>query len=446
MKFEQFWNILRARKWIALAVWLVVVASALVISLLLPKQYTAASVIAVDIKANDPVTGQPVAGYLAPSFMATQIDIIASQNTALKVVDVLGFANLPEARSQFLAATGGHGDVRQWFAETLLKSLEVKPSRDSNVISIDYTATDPKFAAALANAFVQAYVKTTVEIKTAAAQQNNQFFQGQLKGLQANLEKTQQRLSDYQQQQGLVAADERLDIETQRLNDIGSQLVGAQSQTYDAQSRARGGAAAPDVLNNPLIQQLKNQLAQQEAKLKEQAEKNGPNHPHYRQAQAEVEASRTQLGQLLGQYATGLSGVAGNSAARQGALQQALAAQKTRVLELKSQRSRAEILQRDVESAQRAYEQALQRTSQTMLESRSNQTNIVVLRSATEPASASQPRVLLNLMLALLMGGLLAVVTALAVELLNRKIRARADIEDALGLDILAAIPAMKLQ
>ncbi|MBM3115147.1 chain length determinant protein EpsF [Jeongeupia naejangsanensis] len=446
MKFEQFWNILRARKWIALAVLSLVVLSALAVSLLLPKQYSAASVVAVDIKANDPVTGQPVVGYLAPSFMATQVDIIASQNTALKVVDALGFANLPEARSRFLAETGGHGDIRHWFAETLLKHLDVKPSRDSNVINVGYTATEPRFAATLANAFVQAYVRTTVEIKTAAAQQNNQFFQSQLKGLQANVAQTQQRLSDYQQQQGIVATDERLDIETQRLNEIASQLVGVQSLTYDAQSRARGGAAAPDVLNNPLIQQLKNQLAQQEAKLKEQAEKNGPNHPHYLQARAEVEATRAQLNQLLAQYASGLSGAAGNSAARQGALQQALAAQKARVLELKSQRSGLEILKRDVENAQRAYDQALQRTSQTMLESRSDQANIIVLRSATEPDRPSGPRVLLNVALAIVLGLLLAVVTALGVELADRRIRARADIEDALGIDILATIPTLKLQ
>ncbi|MGL4604905.1 MAG: chain length determinant protein EpsF, partial [Iodobacter sp.] len=394
MTFEQLINILRARKWTGLAVFITVILGTLLVSLLLPKQYTSEAALAVDIKAVDPVTGQQVAGFLAPSYMATQVEMIASQNGALKVVDTLGLAKLPEAQAQFLEATKGRGDIRVWFAESLLKGLEVKPSRESNVINLSYTAADPQFAATMANAFTQAYIRTTVEIKVAAAQQNNVFFQEQLKTLQANLEKTQQKLSEYQQEKGIVATDERLDIEMQRLNEISSQLVGAQSQTFDAQSRARGGQTAPDVLNNPLILQLKGQLSVQEAKLKELAEKNGPNHPHYRQALAEVTATQNQLNELMKQYSVGLSGVAGNSQSRQASLNDAMKRQKERVLELKSGRASIDVLQRNVDNAQRSYDQALQRFSQTMLESRADQSNITLLKSASPPLTHSKPKTL----------------------------------------------------
>ncbi|QLI82546.1 chain length determinant protein EpsF [Chitinibacter fontanus] len=438
MTFEQFLNILRARKWIAIAVFATVLLTTLVVSLILPKQYTAEATVAIDIKAADPVTGQPVAGYMAPSFMATQVDMISSQNAALKVVDTLGLTRLPEAQAQFQEATQGRGDIRNWFAETLLKNLEVKPSRESNVINLEYTATDPGFAAALANAFSQAYIRTTVEIKAAAAQQNNAFFQEQLKSLQANLEKAQNKLSEYQQEKGIVGSDERLDIETQRLNELSSQLVGAQTQTFDAQSRARGGSVAPDVLNNPLIQQLKAQLSTQEAKYKELSEKNGPNHPHNQQALAELNATRAQLGELMSQYAGGLSSAAGNSASRQASLQAALQAQKEKVLQLKSERSTLDVLQRNIDNAQRSYDQALQRISQTMLESRSDQSNISIIKSAVAPLKHSSPRTLLNMVLAVFVGGLLAVGFAMLAELIDRRVRSKEDIENMLGLSVLA--------
>lgn len=440
MTFEQFLNILRARKWIALGVFATVLITTLVVSLILPKQYTAESTLAIDIKAADPVTGQPVAGYMAPSFMATQVDMIGSQNAALKVVDALGLVNLPEAQAQFQEATQGRGDIRNWFAESLLKGLEVKPSRESNIINLSYTATDPSFAAALANAFSQAYIRTTVEIKSAAAQQNNAFFQEQLKSLQANLEKAQNKLSEYQQEKGIVGSDERLDIETQRLNELSSQLVGAQTQTYDAQSRARGGNVAPDVLNNPLIQQLKGQLAVQEAKYKQLSEKNGPNHPHNQQALAELNATRNQLNELMGQYAGGLNSAAGNSASRQSALAAALQAQKEKVLQLKSERSTLDVLQRNIDNAQRSYDQALQRISQTMLESRSDQSNISVIKSATPPLEHSKPRLLKNMLLAIFVGTVLAVIASMLFEMLSRKVRVASDLEDFLEIPILADI------
>ncbi|WP_047393345.1 chain length determinant protein EpsF [Chitinibacter sp. ZOR0017] len=438
MTFEQFLNILRARKWIALLVFATVLLTTLVVSLLLPKQYTAEATVAIDIKAADPVTGQPVAGYMAPSFMATQVDMISSQNAALKVVDTLGLTQLPEAQAQFQEATKGRGDIRNWFADTLLKGLDVKPSRESNVINLEYTATDPQFAATLANGFAQAYIRTTVDIKTAAAQQNNAFFQVQLKSLQANLEKAQATLSEYQQANGIVGSDERLDIETQKLNELSSQLVGAQAQTFDAQSRARGGQIAPDVLNNPLIQQLKAQLSQQEAKFKELSEKNGPNHPHNQQALAELNATRAQLNELQSQYAGGLNSAAGNSASRQASLQAALQAQKDRVLELKNQRAKLDVLQRNVDNAQRSYDQALQRFSQTMLESRADSSNISILKSAVAPLKHSSPKTVLNLILAIFVGALLAIGFAMLAELIDRRVRTPDDIENMLGIKVLA--------
>lgn len=440
MSFEQFLSILRARKWLGVTAFLVVIITAAVISILMPKWYTSEAAIAIDVKAVDPITGQPITGYLAPSYIATQVDIMGSESVALKVVDTLGFVQQPQVISQFNQATKGKGDIRTWFAETLLKNLDIVPSRESNVINIKYTATDPKFAAVLANSFVDAYIKTTVDIKVSAAQQNNAFFQQQIKSLEDNLQKAQKKLSDYQQEEGIVATDERLDVETQRLNELASQLVGAQGQTFDAQSRTRGGDMAPDVLNNPLVQQLKAQVASQESKLKELAAKDGPNHPHYLQSLAELETTRVQLRDMMKQYAVGLSGTAGNSAARQNALQQSLARQKAKVLELKSQRSKLEVMQHEVDNSQRAYDLALQRLSQTSLESRSDSANITIIQSGSEPIDPSKPKVLINMLVAVFLGFVLAIGFCLLAELMDRRVRSTKDIQEILSIPVLAEI------
>lgn len=445
MNFELFIQILKARRRIGIGVFGGVVVLTLLVSLILPKQYTADTSLAIDVKATDPVTGQPMAAYMMNGYLQTQVDIMTSQATALNVVDTLGLTRLPEAQQQFAKQADGKGDIRNWLAKTLAKGLDVKPARESSVITMSYTSGDPKFAATLAKAFAQSYIHTLVDMRTNSAQANNAFFQQQLKTLQSNLEQAQKNLSDFQQKEGIIATDERLDVETQRLNEFSSQLVTAQSATIDAQSRAKG-ADAPDVLSNPLIQQLKSQLALQEVKLNELGQKVGPNHPHYLQARAELQSTQEQLTKLTHQYAGGLNNIAGNSAARQAALQAALKAQKEKVLELKTQRSRVDVLQREVENAQRAYDQALQRFSQTMLESRSDQANVAILEEAVEPTDPSRPRVALNFLISLFVGGLLGVISALVAEVVNRKIRNTEDIELLLELPVLVELRKPKAE
>ena len=439
MSLQQFLLILRARRLALLGVWGTVVVTALVVSLLLPKQYTAEAVIAIDTVKLDPISNLPMSGQLIPGYLATQVDILTSHETALKVVDMLHLDQYAEAKEQFAEATGGKGSLRDWLADNLLKNLDVKPSRESNAITLSYTSPDPAFSSALANNFVEAYKQVIIDIRTSSAQQNNLFFRKQIDELQKKLEQAQGALSAYQQQEGIVATDERMDIETQRLAEISSQLVAAQTQSIDANSRSQNQqGVAPDVLNNPLIQQQKSMVAQLEGKFRQIAAKEGPNHPQYQQAQAELGAARAQLANLIKQYTAGLSSSAENAEQRLAKLQQAQAEQKRRVLQLKEQRARLDILQRGVDNAQRIYDLAMQKLAESAMESNSDATNVAVLKAAPEPTKHSSPKLLINLILALFLGGLLGTGFALLLELQDRRIRSAADLEQLLKLPVLA--------
>ena len=439
MSLQQFLLILRARRLALLGVWGTVVVTALVVSLLLPKQYTAEAVIAIDTVKLDPISNLPMSGQLIPGYLATQVDILTSHETALKVVDMLHLDQYAEAKEQFAEAAGGKGSLRDWLADNLLKNLDVKPSRESNAITLSYTSPDPAFSSALANNFVEAYKQVIIDIRTSSAQQNNLFFRKQIDELQKKLEQAQGALSAYQQQEGIVATDERMDIETQRLAEISSQLVAAQTQSIDANSRSQNQqGVAPDVLNNPLIQQQKSMVAQLEGKFRQIAAKEGPNHPQYQQAQAELGAARAQLANLIKQYTAGLSSSAENAEQRLAKLQQAQAEQKRRVLQLKEQRARLDILQRGVDNAQRIYDLAMQKLAESAMESNSDATNVAVLKAAPEPTKHSSPKLLINLILALFLGGLLGTGFALLLELQDRRIRSAADLEQLLKLPVLA--------
>ncbi|WP_256080021.1 chain length determinant protein EpsF [Massilia sp. YIM B04103] len=445
MNFTQLFLVLRARKSILIATLLLTVVAAMTVSLLLPKTFKATSSLLLNYKGIDPLTGLTMPGQLLPGYMATQIDIISSKNVALRVVDQLKLADNPAVVAQFREATQGRGNVRDWLAGLLLRKLEIEPSRESSVVNISFSGSDPQFVAAIANAFAEEYQRASIELKVEPMKKASAYFNQQTKLLRDNLEAAQSRLSKYQQEHGIVSVDNRLDVETNRLNDLSAQLVTAQGQAMEARSRqsmARGqhSSESPDVSASPLIQNLRLGLGTAESKLAEIGQRLGRNHPQYQSAQAEVDKLRHELREQVQQTSNSVGNNAQILVEREGAIRAALAAQKARVLELNRTRDEMNVLAKDVESAQRAFDATSQRGSQTRIEGQSEQSDIAVLNPAVAPTEPSSPRLQLNLLLSVFLGTLLGVGLALITEMLNRRVRSGADVEDLLQIPVLGAV------
>ncbi|MGI4844751.1 MAG: chain length determinant protein EpsF [Janthinobacterium lividum] len=443
MNVHQFLLILLARKKIILGTLLVTVLLALGWSLIQQKTYKATASVLLNYKGVDPVSGLTMPGNLMPGYMATQMDIITSKNVALRVVDSLRLASSPAVQAQWREASEGKGTVRDWLADLLLKKLEIMPSRESSVVEISFKGADPAFAAAVANAFADEYQKISVQLKTEPAKKASSYFNEQTKQLRDNLEAAQARLSKYQQEKGIVSLDNnRVDVELSRLSDLSAQLVAAQTQAMEASSRERmaTGVGSPDVANNALVQSLRVSLASGEAKLAEAASRYGRNHPAYQSAQAEVSKMRAELNAALGSVSKSVGANAQVYRQREAELRAELAAQKTRVLELNRTRDELGVMLKDLDSAQRAFDAASNRFSQTRIEAQAEQSDISILNPAVPPTAPSGPRVLLNTLVSILLGTILGVGLALLLELINRPVRSTGDVKDMLGIPVLGTI------
>jgi len=119
-------------------------------------------------------------------------------------------------------------------------------------------------------------------------------------------------------------------------------------------------------------------------------------------------------------------------------------AQRQRLLKLKEARTDLAVLEREVETAQRIYDSIQERLNQTTLESNTSQSGIYLLSKAVVPLRASGPRVVINVVAAFVLGTLLALMTALTMELFDRRVRSPLDIVQALDLNVIGALPAPK--
>lgn len=448
MSWLQFLGVVRSRWKTLLAIYLGIVALVVGVSLVLPKRYTAETQVLIDMKP-DPIAGVVWPSMLTPGYMVTQVDIVKSMRLATMVVDRLGITRDPAAIERFQDDRGGQGSIRQYYALLLQEDLEVKPSRESSVLTITFTGSDPGFAAMVANAFAQAYVDTGTAMRVEPARQQRRLFEEQAVVLRQRLEEAQGRLGDYQRTNAIVSADERMDVETAKLQEMSSHFNVLQLDATQARERMRqaerlvasgGLGELPEVLQNPLVQQLKGNLAALEVRLDERLSVLGAAHPEVQRMHEERASLAERLDREVRTVAASQSRASALADRRLADQQRALDGQRRRVLALKAGRDRLTALQRDVDNAQGAYEAVAQRLSQSGLESQSAQANLFVLQAAEAPNEHSSPLLLVNTLVAGVLGLALSAAAALALELLQRRIRSSEDLMQAVAAPLIGRL------
>ncbi len=435
-----------------LLVLFVTVAAAFVASLLISKKYSSSTTLVVEFPSNDPISGGAanmpgtVAGYLA-----TQVDLIKSDRVVHRVMQDL--LRTPDALMAEWGATGGNlADPRAkeamegWLATKLRREMTVQASRDSSFLTITYESKDPNLTHQAANAFAKAYLAAMLELKTEPAKNYSALFGDQLKQNRQDLEEAQSKLSKFQQQSGIIATDEREDVENRRLQELSTQLVQVQNEMADSSSRNLTARRAnpdsmPEVISNLLIQTMKSEVNRVEARYNDESSRFGPNHPQLLATQAELSSLRSRLNGEINRIVASIS--AGNdiNTQREARLRSALDNPRQWVLTLRQQRDQMALLQRDVDAAQKAYDSLASRLTQTNLESAARLSNASIASAAEFPTDPSRPKMGLNLALGVFFGLLLGVLAAVMSEGTQRPLRTSDDLLEAAGVPVLAVLP-----
>ena len=430
MSLHQLFSILRARRAAAGLILLVTLALALAWVAVRPAAYKAVAPVLVDVRM-DPVGGTALQGMVAPSYMATQIDIVKSDRVAERMLQLLPADQDPVKR--WKEESLRKKAPQAWLAHKIQGYLEVKPARESNIINVAWVGRTPAEAALVANAFAQAYLDVSLEIKTNPAKRYAEWFDDQVKASRERLEKSQDKLSAFQQESGIVSADANGDFETARLTELSQQLSALQS-------RPRVAAGSSES-SNPVVATLRADVARLESKVTEASASMGSAHPAMQKMQAELGALRSRMASESGRAAGSADAAVRSVKAQQQDLEKAIAAQRAKVLSLTKQRGQLSVLQRSVDSDQKAYEAVSAAAAQSRLQSLANQTNMVRIASAMVPTEKAGLSGAQTMMVAFVGGMLLALAGALLLELGNRRVRTVDDLALVTRLPILATVP-----
>ena len=439
MSLSHLLAVLRAR-WInVLLTLLLSVGTAVIVLLVKPLVYVSTASIILSVRP-DPVT----LVTNAPSVINTELEVLRSERVATRVVRNLKLTEMADLRRQWESDSQGGIGLDAWLGRLLQNGLDVALARPGgNVINITYTSTDPKFAAAVANAFVQAYLETSIELKIDPARQYSTFFNEQVKEARETLEKAQARLSKFQQDKGLLVTDERLDVETARLAALSQELLVVQSARSESVSRqaqvTRNAGQTEEVLGNSMVMSLKSELVRAEARLSELTSRYGDNHPQVQEARSNVSDIKRRLDVETRNVAGSVGANVRVQASKESEVRIQLDAQRQKVLQLKEVRDEGAVLARDVENAQRTYDLLFNRASQTNLESQNRLSTATVLSPAVPASVATKTGKYLVLGFGVgLFGGL---ALALLIERHDKRLRVASDVLFDLGLPVVGIIP-----
>ncbi|MCB1125369.1 MAG: hypothetical protein KDM81_02655, partial [Verrucomicrobiae bacterium] len=154
--FLDYWRIIRIRKMVILAVWLLVVITTVAVTLVLKPTYDSTITIEIqkDIPDIGPIGVQQDRNDYDPYFMATEFSKIQSDSVLWPVVKTNNF--IP-TWSQRLGLRDGELLSPQEAVEYLRRNLEVQQSRNTKLVEISVYSPVKEEAADLANLIADSY-------------------------------------------------------------------------------------------------------------------------------------------------------------------------------------------------------------------------------------------------------------------------------------------------
>jgi len=458
---SQFFRVLRRRKWTVMLIVLAGVLCGLGMTWLQTPRYR--SVAAMEVQAaNDNFLNlqnvDPVASTnnTGDEYVQTQAEMLQQQALIEKVVKQLNLEQEDEfqvkpAPLDRLKALAGlptpPPDPLHYAVDVVKKNLDISTERDSRIIRITYTSTDPALAAQFVNTLAQTFIDQSVDSRRVAAQQISEWLGPQLTDMRNKIAKSEADLENYTHSVGLQFTTGQESIEEGRLRSIQEALSKAQADRIarEAEYETMTTGTTPMAEQTPALQDytaklidLRRQEADLESILQPQSYKVARVRAQIAQLEAAVNAENKRIRDHAGDQF--------HAAQRQEQdLSAAYAKQSAIVANLSGRVTHYDTLKHAVDANRQFYEAMQQRVNEARVASAIRQTNIRLVGPGEAPNNPYTPNLPLNLAIGLASGLVLGVCAAMFREQTNSRLRTPGEATSWLSLPELGAIPKAKV-
>ncbi|HEX4210589.1 MAG TPA: polysaccharide biosynthesis tyrosine autokinase, partial [Candidatus Binataceae bacterium] len=351
-------------------------------------------------------------------------------------------------------STAGETDsVNSRVIQAYLARLTVEPVRNTRLVVVGFTTPDRELSARIANAHVQTFIRQGLDLQAQTGHNVEEFLNQKLGELKGNVEKSEAALNAYRRKAGIVtlesseqnsqAASNPL---TQRLGELNTQLTEASSKRIalgtQHQMITRGDyASLPEVISDPVIQSLKEQVAQLSTQYAALSNRFNPGYHPLDDLQARLIASHRALDFETKRVAASVNSDYEAALANETKIGQEIAGVKSQMLAVNDASLQEAILDREVQASRQLYRNVLERMNEISVASEVPASNVSVVDRARPPISASGPRLIMLLAFSVSSAALIGVALAFFIESMDDGLKNGDDVARYLGLPNLGMIP-----
>ena len=337
-----------------------------------------------------------------------------------------------------------------------LGGLSIVPVRNTRLVEIRYSSSDPVFAAEAANAVAAAYIQQNMEFKLNTSKEAGDFLSERLAEQRNAVEASERALQEFKEKNGAVAiADGASSISVQQITDLNAALIKAKTERITKESlfnqlqsmQASGTIDTfPAVLANEYVQGLKTNLAQLQREQAQLSERYGENHPEMIKIKSAVQAANAKLSGEIAKVVQGVNSEYRAALAQEQSLQGALNTQKAAALGQNKMSVTYSVLQREADSNRQIYESLLQQAKEAGISGERRATNVRVVDQAEVPGAPVSPNLRADMTFALVAGLVFAIGLAFGFEYLDNRIKTPQELKAQLGIPFLGMVPTVTVE
>ena len=333
---------------------------------------------------------------------------------------------------------------------TLAGKVRVSRIGATYLLTVEVSSQSPETAARLANEIAEQYRVQQLEKKYEATRKATEWLQERVSGLRTEVEEKEQRVEQFRAETGLLAA-QGTTLTEQQIAYLTNQRGQAQIEVERARARFQsmrrqidsgpGVAGVSEVINSPLINELKTRRSEIMRRVAELETRVGDRHPELISARNELADIDTQMSAEMNRIAANVESELRVAEAQLASIQREIDRSTSQLRGNNVNLVRLRELERDAQTSRVMLEEFLARSKQTREQDALITADSSILARASAPSSPSSPRKLLNLIIAIVLGGIVGLGLAILAELFDTKISSTEDIEVRLRANPIGSVP-----
>ncbi len=326
----------------------------------------------------------------------------------------------------------------------LQSNLEVTPIRNTRLIRLQLTSTHPNEAQRLLSSVMTAYQKRKINQKTQMASKALEFIDQQLAGVDEQMQKAVGELKRFKEENKLVILSESVRVAVDQLAELEKsehELLVLREQSRFLLAALEGQQAIDKeslyALGNSMDQPVLISLARDLSLLQAQR---ASLRSQYTELHPNVQALDKKISKLKGKIRAEVGSLVDSLDSQQRALAQEIKGAEKRLEKLPEAEKHLAELTRQAKVYQDTYSFMLEKKGELQVTRASQIGDIWVVEPAHADPGFVKPRVMLNLVLAVIVGLVLGVGLAFFLDYLDDSVKNAEDIQSVTMLPVLGTI------